>query len=301
MTVIPATAMAASLPRYMCINASDVAPLAGRHRYQAQADCITKYVHMLLPKGLIPPPELLRETREQAGERALAEVQARSATVQAQIAAAGQAASSLEVRDAAAAALQEIDRVAGAHDDATLALAKERCRSMVYTRFGERHESPVTRALAEEMGREIVKDDVYRKRKLFDAENQELRLAVFVGGKCDGIAYPPAAPELVEGQEGDGGALLVEVKNRINRLFRSVPEYERAQVMTYMYVTGIRQALLVEHHQGQNCRHRVPFDDSYWDGLVADLRNAVDEVVRLYVRCIRSAAGGANDVAEVSN
>jgi hypothetical protein len=43
----------------------------------------------------------------------------------------------------------------------------------------------------------------------------------------------------------DGEAVIVEIKNRMKRLFNKVPDYEQIQVQTYMQIVNLQVPLYV--------------------------------------------------------
>ena len=62
---------------------------------------------------------------------------------------------------------------------------------------------------------------------------------------------------------------LVEIKNRRNRLFNSVPNYERVQLECYMRLLGCDSCTLVQHLQLlpgmiDECKHEVSRSDGFW-------------------------------------
>lgn len=87
--------------------------------------------------------------------------------------------------------------------------------------------------------------------KIFTAENFILRIS----GKVDGI----------EGQ-GDN-QVLIETKNRRNRLFDCIPEYEKVQMCIYMKMTGIKISKLLQYYDEQESIEEYYFDDDLWNEI----------------------------------
>ena len=76
------------------------------------------------------------------------------------------------------------------------------------------------------------------------------------------------------------GKFVVEIKRRRNRLFHSIPVYERVQVEAYMRLYGMLDAVLVESFAGEEMdMHWVERDDDLWDDVVLSVQTALDEVV----------------------
>ena len=262
------------LPRYICLNASEVAALAGRHRYQPREESLERLAQRLAIRPRSSEPEELPQER---GDRLLQELRAACPSVDAKMRASVNATTGSDARVFADAVTAEIMEMAAASlSAADVSLVKERCRSEVYCRYGAHSESAVTDALRSDAC-SIVKDDVYRKRLWFELEDAtaegKRKTWVFVGGKCDGIMTLRAA---VAG----GEQRVVEIKNRVNRLFGLVPEYEKVQVHCYMHIYGLDHASLIENHDGRTAQHDMTMDAEYWAGLTEDVRAAIEDLRR---------------------
>lgn len=83
---------------------------------------------------------------------------------------------------------------------------------------------------------------------------------------------------------------VVEIKRRANRLFRSVPTYERVQLEVYLRLYERDEGALAESYDGEEDVHWVSRDDELWadvrakvlrnlDRALADGANAVDDAV----------------------
>jgi hypothetical protein len=162
-------------------------------------------------------------------------------------------------------------------------LAKEYCRAELYGAYGTQQEAPVREQQQQLL--DVTKDDVYRKRFLCEIlndlgeglnvdgeeKNRTTRWRIYVGGKCDGIGRRPT----------DGKRVVLEIKNRVSRLFRSVPEYERIQIMCYLFVLGMDEALLLERYRDDSMEHGVTFDEVYWRELQQGIQDAARSVVSM--------------------
>ena len=73
----------------------------------------------------------------------------------------------------------------------------------------------------------------------------------------------------VDGRTVDGK--VIEVKNRQYRFFDRVPDYERVQIMSYMYLTDSAEADLVQVFRGESRTMSVPFDPNFWSECVKGL------------------------------
>lgn len=273
--------------RYVCLHASDIAAFAGRHKYRPKEECLLQYLKTISPAAYARQGRVLRDERGQALlEKVMVEVPNIAACIQNASAVCTDVASTNS--DARAAADRTLDTLGLTLDsldsvdsvDSTTvgglrleegdrALLKERCKSKIYTEFGTHKEAHVADVVCKEnKGMKIHKDDVYRKRALFDFGSSEGKVRVFVGGKCDGL--------LTDDQGGP--TKIVEIKNRMKRLFDRVPEYERIQVLAYLFIHGLRDGVLIENYNGQTKHHAVEFDEEFWNRVTSDIRAGFAEL-----------------------
>ena len=121
------------------------------------------------------------------------------------------------------------------------------------TKFGIRNETDVTKLYENMSGQIIIKDDKYRKIKLFDVGDCH----VSIGGKIDGI-------------NADGN-IIIEVKNRIHKLFYVLRDYEKVQIMCYMHLFNVRKGHLVEAHKKKDGTEiniiDVDYDNEYMNNI----------------------------------
>lgn len=61
---------------------------------------------------------------------------------------------------------------------------------------------------------------------------------------------------------------IVEVKERREKLFQDMVEYERVQVHAYMALTKTQRALLRERFDAETADHWVEYDASFWEEVV---------------------------------
>jgi len=83
---------------------------------------------------------------------------------------------------------------------------------------------------------------------------------------------------------------VVEFKNRMNKLFQEVRDYERVQVMAYMYLLGYEKAILVEAVDGgPPASQEVVWDERYFQGVVRDVlksfESSAPEELRKFAEC----------------
>lgn len=93
-----------------------------------------------------------------------------------------------------------------------------------------------------------IKDDTYVEKLMSSIDFDDCTIDIYVRGKCD----------VVEDASGNKSVLML--RNRKNRLFRRVPEYEHAQIMAYMFLYDVYRGSIVETYQGETHESLVSFD-----------------------------------------
>ncbi|KAK3287075.1 hypothetical protein CYMTET_5395 [Cymbomonas tetramitiformis] len=126
----------------------------------------------------------------------------------------------------------------------------------LYTGHGTRSENVAIRQYEVQTGARVLEDPQFRLTEV--AQFGECG-AVFVGGRVDGLAHVAAS----QGPKSDGedGAdaptqiqledcRIVEVKNRMRRHFKMIPQYEKVQVQAYLRIWDVQEGHLVESLRG---------------------------------------------------
>jgi len=96
------------------------------------------------------------------------------------------------------------------------------------TNFGTRNENDITKIYENMTKSIIIKDDKYKVKKIIKNDIFSIR----IGGKIDGI--------------NNNQTCIIEIKNRVNRLFYSLKDYEKVQIMCYIYIFNVKKGDLVE-------------------------------------------------------
>ena len=104
---------------------------------------------------------------------------------------------------------------------------------------------------------EEYNDNVNKVETFFKKPVYKNKYEWYIGGKIDGI---------------NDDKVLIEVKNRMNRLFYRLRDYEKVQIFSYLYILELENARLVECYKKQNnCNINVievGFDQDYWDNEI---------------------------------
>jgi hypothetical protein len=142
--------------------------------------------------------------------------------------------SSTEVADKYASLATKFQEFADENkiDDEVRRVVDDALRKTSYTTYGNARESHVFKYIRDAMGIDCVEDPTFYKIQAGTIKNQYGTFPWFIGGKIDGIS--------------SDRKLLIEIKNRVNRLFKKPPSYEVVQVQTYLHLLEIEEGVLVE-------------------------------------------------------
>lgn len=127
-------------------------------------------------------------------------------------------------------------------------IVRDYVRHEIYKKNGTRNEKPVAQKFSVQQDKTCYTMPIHRN----------IRLIGFIDGVKDGK--------------------IVEIKNRQNRLFGRVPEYERVQCIVYMKLTGAQQCTLIENFNGNSNSHEITFDESEWGRLYPDILSFAHEL-----------------------
>lgn len=198
-----------------------------------QIERLQKELQLLLPTPEEKFEEIVRELGVEAPIAALVEEAAAAETTTTVVAATNKIATALP-ESTPAAVKQEVVQFLS---------------SQMHKSFGAKQEAPAIQHYEE---KEQV---VVRERNLVFSKKQLATLggySVFVGGKIDGKA---------EGK-------VIEVKNRLKKFMTPLPQYDVAQLQTYLFILGLQEGELVEHLRSdaaQTKLTKVDWDAHMWE------------------------------------
>ena len=122
------------------------------------------------------------------------------------------------------------------------------------TTFGTRNETDVLKIYESLTNNTIVKDDIYRKKKIYECGTA----TIYIGGKIDGI-------------NNENGS-IIEIKNRVSRLFYDLRNYEKVQLMCYIFLFNSLNGHLVEALKKSSKTDvniiEVPYDEEYMNYII---------------------------------
>jgi len=148
--------------------------------------------------------------------------------------------------------------------------------------FGQRNEATTRAAQSREEGVTIRDDNSVLRMRAWPLD---VGFDTLIGGRLDGVCEDGGGG----GGGGDGRETrLVEYKTRKHgRLFDKVPEYERAQLHAYMYITGARRIDWVQRTpRSGTAPSKMRKDIVEWDA--AFWRDRVEPRARAFFRTLRT-------------
>lgn len=132
----------------------------------------------------------------------------------------------------------------------------ESIKNLSNTKFGVKNEDDITKILEKKMKCVIKKDNLFIKKNII--EDKEHGFIIQIGGKIDGI------------RSTDGA--IIEVKNRMKKLFFELRDYEKVQLMSYLYLFGSSKGFLVEALKGKDKTElniiECPFDEEFMNNII---------------------------------
>ena len=158
----------------------------------------------------------------------------------------------------------------------TCRVVDDAIRKTTYTTYGNSQEQKVFEYIRNKLEIDCVEDPTFYKVKAGVVTNEYGSFPWFIGGKIDAIDR--------------NRTILIEIKNRVNRLFRRLPSYEMIQVQMYLHLLEMNKAILVECMKTKNDNMTIEDvnvvsvnkDTSYWEmEILPKLEGFVDFITRI--------------------
>lgn len=143
-------------------------------------------------------------------------------------------------------------------------------KSKIYRSYGEVSEEKTSKQIIKETSKKLVKDKKFYKLEIYRTDNVKF----IIYGQTDRIEY-----------NEDGSKVLIEIKNRMNRLFKFVPKYELVQIQIYLRLIGLENAKLVEQYKDTIYTHIIKIDNTMIDNVISKLEIFCKHI---YDKCIIS-------------
>lgn len=257
------------------INSSEAAACIARNPYQERDDLVLRYLKTYSPSAYI-------NYSKRTGEKTLAEKvtqlkrklesthQSVAKSLREQVNSTLKAVEgSSNYSDKVVASVNAVQEQLGSLSNYTIKekqLIQEEMRKQMYTTIGSKKEKNVL----DDMENITIKRG-YCTRYVIDAYTPKGdAIKVYLGGKVDAFQT-----------DSNGECIIVEVKNRMRRLFGCVVDYEYVQVMCYMFIHNLKKAKLIERFQNETKEHTVNFDNDQWTQIVKGIVDFAQDVFRL--------------------
>lgn len=261
---------AAATP-YLCVYASQVAACIGRNRHRKVSDAMLAMWERVSPAGY---REALARNQRKTDDDVLLDLLQTSTPVRSLLdrsaTAAGEVASSAQAAASYLGAAHELDRLDRAElGDRERQVVDAALKRTVYTGYGSRAETEMLAHIRDVLDIPCRADPAFYKKRMGEVDG----VPWFVGGKIDAIS--------------DDRQLVIEIKNRVNRLFYRAPAYEAVQVQAYLELLDVHQGALVECLKGDGGGVQanvipVARDKAFWRlEVVPKLERFVAFLVRL--------------------
>lgn len=232
------------------VNASDVAAIAGLNKYCPPSDFEVREGGFCYRKR----PEVYDKIPAAAAKALGGTDDARKA-LRRLVGLAGDGASVKTLASRVGAEL----RKAGAAPQIHEAQLREELRAVRNKCMGSREECPALDLYESVHGVKVTdrNDRLYVMRLRAGAQEFEIR------GKIDGLQRQTNAPDV-----------LVEIKNRRNRLFGGIPIYEKVQLEVYLRMLDLQKAALFQRHKASGAHSTLRYgrNDALWTEVVAGLK-----------------------------
>jgi hypothetical protein len=246
------TARPAALPfTKIIVYASQIPACIGANKYAKPAEAFEKLWQRVAPQSF---KNALARHALKTDDQRLDEIVAQHVSVASAVkdaeSLADRVRASPEVAKAYVAASKAIEPTLSAADTKVVDAA---IRKTMFTSFGTRNESDIFEAVRGRLKFDIERDESFKHVVIGDIDGIEWG----IGGRIDGISVD--------------GNTVVEIKQRINRLFGVAPPYEYVQIQCYLHmIESATQGVLVECYcppQGGRIMNVIPVDkdDEVWD------------------------------------
>ena len=227
MNELAVTQQASAKGPYLCVYASQVAVCTGYNKYKKVHDAVDMMWHRISRASYA---DAMRRNGLKTETQNMMEIMSKNEDVRKLVD--ESAALPCESSDQVAQNYDAVSRKLG-HTASDLSaeekqLVEDVLKRNLYTNYGNAHELGVIEHLRTAVGIRCRQDDTFHKQ---------------LGGYCNGI------PWYIGGKIdaiSEDGCTLIEIKNRVNHLFHSVPFYETVQVQTYLQLLGLQRGVLVE-------------------------------------------------------
>lgn len=223
---------------YVCIYASQVAMCIGANKHKKISEALEIMWHRVAPASF---EAALKRNDLKTDEELAADIISTHTEIRdlVDLTLATPCESSDQVAEQYDSVAKELAAVPRLHEEQRR-LVDDVLKRNLYTSYGNLHEHHVLGYIRDTLGIQCREDPTFYKLQQGVCSGSWGNFAWHVGGKIDAI--------------DDKRTLLIEIKNRVNRLFYRVPFYEQVQVQTYLHLLDLDQGVLVECLKTRNSR-----------------------------------------------
>ena len=224
---------------YVCVYASQVATCIGANKHKKISEAVETMWHRVAPANF---EAAMRRNRVQTEDQMAEAIIATHDTVKTlvNLTLTAPCDSSDQVAHQYDAVAKQLDAVPLPDEDRRL--VNDVLKRNLYTAYGNLNEHRVLAYVRDRLGIKCSEDPTFYKRAQGECRGTWGAFTWYVGGKIDAI--------------DDDRTLLIEIKNRVNRLFYRIPFYETVQVQAYLHLLDLERGVLVEclktHYDGRS-------------------------------------------------
>ena len=80
--------------------------------------------------------------------------------------------------------------------------------------------------------------------------------------------------------DGISDDYIIETKNRTKRLFNHIPDYEKVQLETYMFLSGLNKAIHIEHYNENSNEIEYIHNETFWNECVNKIKEFIDTNIK---------------------
>lgn len=131
--------------------------------------------------------------------------------------------------------------------------------NVINTRYGVRNENNILALYENRTGNIVINNNIYYQRKVYE----DLTIIIYMCGKIDGI---------IRKRNQDS---IIEIKNRMNKLFYKLKDYEKVQLMCYMHLFQFTFGQLIEGYCGDDKTEiniiKIKYDYDYMKNILSSI------------------------------
>ena len=229
------------------INASELAIITGHNRFNYLSDYIIKLYQRYFNSdyqrilGLIKE-EKIDITKSESSEECIKRVvKSNNLDIQNQLKGCLKSNNVQELSKKQASLQQEISKSKTISKE-DKSLINESIKSLTNTNFGTNNENHVVKHYESIINKDIITTDQFFMKEIFKTKANIWS----IGGKIDGLFI-----------NDNNEKVVLEVKNRVKKLFKILRGYEKVQIYAYMKLLDIHQAKLIECLKNDNSEYNV--------------------------------------------